>query len=355
MTARLNAPGAPPHPDRLFVGDLIVEITDQAPARLSDGGVGRPRLLRQIDVGAASVPSDVRGASALLIYADRFDQGDLALLRRRRWCGIDRTGQVIVSGSKWCVSVTNSATRQRGIDADDARIERVRGVELEVGGAPRGAASLRQIQAILDSGQSTWTPGSLADAAATTAATTSRFLNGLKALGLAGSEREGRRHLFHIRDHRLLAEWAGEDLDLKVRRENTRTAYLRARAPEEVARRVAAGLAGAGIDAVLTGTAAAAATLPVVTSIPIVTLRVDPESDLDAALDVLGAVDGERGANLRLIADRGRLGLHGSGVSPWGPCAGPTRVWLDLRSEPRGDDAARRYFDEVLDPRWITS
>ena len=54
------------------------------------------------------------------------------------------------------------------------------------------------------------------------------------------------------------------------------------------------------------------------------------------------------GANVQLIADVGEVGLHGSRRNGPVALAPAARIWLDMLSEPRGDDAAALFREAVL-------
>jgi hypothetical protein len=109
--------------------------------------------------------------------------------------------------------------------------------------------------------------------------------------------------------------------------------------------------AGDGPEArslVLTGAAAAARIgLPVLTAVQRPLYRVNAEAhELDAIPQALGGFRTEQGANLTLIADRGRLALMEAREGEGGLLVAPTsRVLLDLYLEPRGEAAVDTFLD----------
>jgi hypothetical protein len=98
-------------------------------------------------------------------------------------------------------------------------------------------------------------------------------------------------------------------------------------------------------------TAAAAAALQGAgpTAVPQAVLRVDPQYALVDLMTTIGAQPADRGANLVLWRDVGRVGVHGSVRLQAGPpVAPPVRVYLDLLGGRRGEDAAAHYRELVL-------
>ncbi|HUR18183.1 MAG TPA: hypothetical protein VMZ51_04515, partial [Acidimicrobiales bacterium] len=80
--------------------------------------------------------------------------------------------------------------------------------------------------------------------------------------------------------------------------------------------------------------------------------RVHPDDDLESAAAALDLDKGRSGANVRLISDTGGLGTHAGRLWNGFRVAPRSRIWLDLRRELRGTDAAKSYRATVLDPLW---
>jgi hypothetical protein len=86
----------------------------------------------------------------------------------------------------------------------------------------------------------------------------------------------------------------------------------------------------------------------VMTETPQVMVRIDPDVELSAAAEQLRAEPVDGGANLVLVRDLGRLGVHGKAHNGPVAIAPPVRVWLDMLGEPRGEDAAALFREAVL-------
>src|SRR5437763_3472 len=95
----------------------------------------------------------------------------------------------------------------------------------------------------------------------------------------------------------------------------------------------------------LTGARAAARIgLPVLTSRPQYLYRVDAEGDeFERVPSEIGGFRTDRGANVALISDPGRLALTDARRLGRGLVAPPSRVMLDLFLEPRGDAAVDAF------------
>lgn len=349
---RIYVPDAPDHLHHLRIDDRHVELVDGGPARVV-ATRGRPRNLRVIDFGDRAVPAE-GPRRRLLVYADRFSDEDIRRLRDLGAVGIDRTGVVVVAvGGQHIVVGGGVGSRDGALTPRDAdpTLATVRGRALAVPGG-YGLGSIRLAQTILDSAGDRWTPTTLAGAGGASVATASRFLKRLYDLGLVAVAAEGRERVHDQVRLGLLADFLSAELDPVKRRERTASGYLRARSPEELTRKLARGLARARVDAVITGAAAAPADVAVVTAIPVVAVRIHPSYDLATAAEAVALDVGGTGANVRLIADAGGLGTQSWRLWDGMRVAPRSRVWLDLRRDLRGSDAAASYRAAVLDPLW---
>jgi hypothetical protein len=113
--------------------------------------------------------------------------------------------------------------------------------------------------------------------------------------------------------------------------------------------RLSANAFGAKLEYAITGAAGAALYgARVTTTAPQVMVRVDPDVELSVAADNLSAEPVDSGANLVLVRDLGRLGIHAKVHNGPVAIAPPVRVWLDMLGEPRGEDAAAMFREAVL-------
>jgi hypothetical protein len=72
-------------------------------------------------------------------------------------------------------------------------------------------------------------------------------------------------------------------------------------------------------------------------------VRIDPDVDLHTAAVQLQAEPVDGGANVVLVRDLGRLGVHNSVSNGPVTIAPPVRVWLDMLGEHRGEDSAALF------------
>lgn len=349
---RIYVPDAPTHLRHLSVDGRHVELIDGGPARVV-GPRGRPRHLQVVDIGSRQVPlSGPHGR--LLVYGDKFDDDDIGRLRDLGAVGIDRSGAVVlaIDGAQLVVfGHGRNDEPTRPLSGEEPTLATVRGRALSVPGG-YGLGSIRLAQSILDTIAGRWTPTTLAGQGGASVATASRFLKRLHDLGLASVVAEGRERVYNNIRLALLADYLSAELDPVKRRERTLSGYLRARSPEELTQKIARATAQARIEIVITGAAATPADTPVVTAIPVVSVRVHPDDDLESAAAALDLDKGRSGANVRLISDKGGLGTHAGRLWNGFRVAPRSRVWLDLRRELRGTDAAKSYRATVLDPLW---
>lgn len=347
MRYRLYAPGLPLEFGIVRVGDDVIEIVDDGPARLVSPP-GRPLSLRTVDVGAHAVDDTVTG-SQLLVYADRFDRNDIAALRNRGWSGIDRAGQLVVSTKDMALVVERPNTAARSADDDSIALLRGRSITGATLGI-KGTATARLTQLLLENPGRTWRATALAMAdGRATVATASRLLDDLRRLGLCTITSEQQRSRWHrVVNPQLLLQWLADRTPPTDRR-LVLQGYVRARDPETLVRLLARRIRSSSTEAVFTG---AAATLidstSVFTSVPLMSVRVAPHYSLTDAADELGIDPERRGANIRLVSDRGWLATNHPRQVDDVPLAGVVRTWLDLRQERRGRDAAALYYDRVV-------
>jgi hypothetical protein len=317
-------------------------------------GPGRPRHLRIIDAGAGPVRR-LGAASSSLVYADRFDDRDLAWLRDHALQGVDRAGQLVVSARHLAIVVQRPGAAGRA--GRGRALANVRAAAVQAGApgvaAVRGPVTVRLGQHLVDHPGRRWSPTGLAAFDGdTTVATASRFLAELRRLGLVSLDRHGRHAEHTVVDPPLLLDWIADRVPRRAPRRHL--GYLRARDVEQLVAALAVAIERAGVAAVITGAAAALVEGALTTSaLPVVSVRVDTvmAGDLPSAAAALGLAPGQRGANVALIDDVGRVGtLHGRSVEGV-PLASRARVWLDLRAERRGEALADLYRGEFLLPR----
>lgn len=344
---RLTVPEPFPGPVELTVGDDVVQVVSGADERTAVlvSGTGRPAKLDVVDVGAARV-AVLPAAPRRLVLADRFDQADLELLRTHKWCGIDRSGQVFVAARDLSVTVERADGRVAADEQPSLARLKGRAAEKDAAGV-RGAVTARLTQLLLEKPGRSWRPSDLAaEDGHATIATASRLLAELRRLGLCTMKQDRQSRHYSVVDAGLLLRWLAERTPPLDRRALL-DGYLRVESADKLLDRVVDWLPQ---GAVLTGSAAAyVETRSVTTGLPVVTVRVDPTYGLERAAAGLRLQTVGRGGNVRLISDRGYVGTNSPREVRRIPLAGVVRTWLDLRQEPRGEDAAALYYDKVLD------
>jgi hypothetical protein len=126
------------------------------------------------------------------------------------------------------------------------------------------------------------------------------------------------------------------------------SAFIYGRRPEEVWRRIQERLSTAKIAYAITGMAAATIHGVGPTSIPVTDIRVDPSVSLENVAMLIGAELTERGQNLALIRDLGRVGCLNPETRDGLLIAPRPRVYVDLLGEKRGEDLGMHFREAVL-------
>ena len=207
-------------------------------------------------------------------------------------------------------------------------------------GAPRSlrAGSLRLAQLLADRPGESWTERGLAARGGSTPVTAHSLLKRLEEEGLVERRGRGRATRRRLGDPAGFRRWLARN----GRPGRVRRLSCFAPDPSEVPG------SAMGNAVVLTGAAAAERLgLPVLTAAPRPVFRVDVGREaLEEIPAALGGFRTERGANVTLIADPGRLALTDVREDRDGrPIAPPSRVMLDLYLETRGEAAAEVFLD----------
>jgi len=216
--------------------------------------------------------------------------------------------------------------------------------------APKGlgAVAVRVVQQLLAELEQEWTVADLAQAAGASTGQSHNVLKRLEQEGFLqdrGSGPKRRRTVSHPTD---LLDWlarvpAARRVHRKVK------AYRYAADPAALVTRLTEDAQKADMPWALTGAAAARVSgASVVTALPVIMVRVPAAMDLLSAAGALGLEAVDAGANVKLIADVGEVGLHGAQRHGPVSLAPAARIWLDMLGEPRGDDAAALFREAVL-------
>ncbi len=195
--------------------------------------------------------------------------------------------------------------------------------------------------------QRNWPVAALAKEAQVSAGEAHKLLRILQAADIVEAQGAGPRKRRRVRDLDPLLDWlAAQSRGRRVSAQLVCSLY--ARTPPDLATKASRALDKAGMAHAFTGGLAASLLGAGPTAVPRAALRVDPDVSLEDAALALGADVTERGANLVLWSDTGRVGTHGRVEHQGAWLASPVRVYLDLLGERRGADAAAHFRDVVL-------
>ena len=187
----------------------------------------------------------------------------------------------------------------------------------------------------------------LAKRAAVSLGQAHKLLTQLEGLGLVRSSGKGPGKRRVVKERAALLDWL-EQQPSATRWEPSIDVALYARHPEELWSRVSTMLTRAGIAHALTGSAAASLYGVGPTSVPMSLVRISPKIPLEVAAQQLGAERTERGSNLTLLRDTGEVGCWHTETKNGIQTAPGVRIYLDSRSERRGEDIARQFREVVL-------
>ncbi|MBN9681907.1 MULTISPECIES: hypothetical protein [unclassified Corallococcus] len=224
--------------------------------------------------------------------------------------------------------------------------ERTAAREKPPGTATLGVHGVRAVQVLLQ-GEQPLSVSRFAEQASVSLGQAHKLLTWLEQLELVRAEGRGPAKRRTVRDRTGLLDWLERQAPA-TRRERSLHVALYARRPEELWQQTRTRLGKAGIAHALTGSAAVSMFGVGPTSVPVSRIRISPEVPLDQAAKHLDAEVTERGANLMLIHDTGRVGTWASTSRDGVLLAPPVRIYLDVRTERRGEDLARHFREEVL-------
>lgn len=209
-----------------------------------------------------------------------------------------------------------------------------------------GVHGVRALQVLLEQ-QEPISVSQLAQLASVSLGQAHKLLEQLEQLGLVRAFGKGPAKRRVVRERTELLDWL-EQQPSATRWEPSLDVALYARRPEELWSRMSAKLTQVGIPHALTGAAATSLYGVGPTNVPISLVRISPEIRLERAAQELGAEITDRGANLALLHDTGKVGCWRAETKNGIQVAPAIRIYLDARSERRGDDIARQFREVVL-------
>jgi len=214
------------------------------------------------------------------------------------------------------------------------------------GAAGIGVVGIRAVQVLAQNPERNWSVAELAEAAGVSTGHAHNVLRTMQVADLIETQGLGPSKRRRVRDHRALLDWLAAQPRRRV--SALLACSLYARTPQDLARGASRSLDAAGLPHAFTGGLAASFLGAGPTAVPRATLRVDPDVPLMRAAQALDAEVTERGANLMLWSDTGRVGTHGREQHDGAWLAPPVRIYLDLLGERRGADAAAHFRELVL-------
>lgn len=210
-----------------------------------------------------------------------------------------------------------------------------------------GLVGIRAVQMLVSRPDHAWTVADLAVASDVSSGQAHRVLAILQSEGMVEVNGRGPNKRRQLRDLGGLLDWlAAAPRARRVYGQLTCSLY--ARTPGDLASRVSQALDTAGVGHALTGSLAATLLGAGPTTIPRATLRIDPDHALERVADAIGAEITDRGPNLVLWTDTGRVGTHGREQHAGAWLAPPVRIYLDLLADRRGADLAAHFREVIL-------
>lgn len=209
-----------------------------------------------------------------------------------------------------------------------------------------GVVGVRAAQILLSAPAEAWGVTELAERAGVSVGQAHRvfsILEGVDLVEVVGAGPSKRRRL---RSPGRVVDWLVATAPRSVR--GRRRAFLYAPGPDQLLQRIGSKIEAAGLPTALTGAAGALALGAGPTRLSLAVVRVAPVVGLEHAAAALGADLVDQGANLELWPDTGELGTHDRVWMSGVPIAPAVRVYLDCFQEPRGEDVAEHFREQVI-------
>src|SRR5262252_5906124 len=272
-------------PNRLVVGDRTY------PLAIVSGGL---RPFARTTAPMLAAPAD-RRAELGFVVAGRLPEHVRRELEEAGCAYADATGAAHIAVPGFFLHVHGDRARSRTHVPAPAGI---------------GVTGVRVVQVLLGDARRHWSVADLAREASCSAGEAHRVLTRLEREGLLEAHGRARSLRRTVADPGGLLDWLASVPSARRIRERLH-AYLYAASPADLITTI--GLRGSEADLAyaLTGAAAASALgVTATTALSVAAVRVAPDVSLLQACAALDAEPADRGANIALISDLGRLGVH---------------------------------------------
>ena len=213
-----------------------------------------------------------------------------------------------------------------------------------------GVVAVRLIQLLLAEPDRDWRVIDLAASARSSTGQAHNVLRRLETEGLVDARGTGPTMRRTVTEPTAMLDWLAR-IPAARRLHATIGAYLYAPDPDALIERLARSAREAGITWALTGAAGARAEgFTTMTALPVAMVRTPTPSGpaLGDVLKLFGAEPAASGGNLMIVRDVGDVGTHHASRNGDAIVAPPVRLWLDMLSERRGEDAADQFRETVL-------
>ncbi len=211
-----------------------------------------------------------------------------------------------------------------------------------------GVTGVRVVQVLLADARRPWSVADLAREALCSTGEAHRVMTRLEREGFLEAHGRARSLRRAVADPGALLDWLATVPSARRIRERLHV-YLYAADPADLITAIALRGAEADLAYALTGAAAAHVLgVTATTALSVAAVRVAPDVPLLQACAALDAEPADRGANIALISDLGRLGVHARQNCGPPVVAPPVRVWLDMLGEARGEDAAAMFREAAI-------
>ena len=211
-----------------------------------------------------------------------------------------------------------------------------------------GAVAVRLIQHLLTDHDRDWTVTELAAAGETSLGQAHNVFRRLDQEGFLLEQRDGKARRRRITNPTDLLDWLSRVPAARKFHARQR-AYLYTPDAAGLVTQLAYNALQSDLRWALSGAAAARVWgVQTTTAVPVLMVRVDPDWPLDQAVQQLHLEAVDSGHNVLLVSDVGELGIHGAARNGPVVMAPVVRVWLDMLSEPRGEDAAALFREGAV-------